>query len=133
MSIPPPVLEYAGHDRDPSQELLIDERPDGGVTITVPTRRRTFAHALDLVTFDATGLIVLPITLPITWAVLKLFASRRPRAVLRLTAEEFIVTETPDTGLGWSTTAHAWPRASVAELRKNRFGNGLWLRVPGDV
>jgi hypothetical protein len=120
------ALEY---DKPASSEaLLIDERPDGGVTITVPTRRGTFLRVLRMLALRHPFAVV---SLPVVWPLFKVFASRNPRAVLRLTPEEFILTETSDDDLGHKPTVRSWPRASVGELRPNRYANGLYFRVPG--
>jgi hypothetical protein len=122
----PQPLEY---DRPASSHALeVDERPDGGVTITVPTRRATFGGVLWML---AEAHLLAVVAAPVVWAVFKVFASRNPRAVLRLTPDEFILTETSDDGLGYATTVRSWPRASIADLRPNRYVNGLYLRVPG--
>ena len=111
-----------------SNGLSVDERPDGGVTITVPTRRGTFWGVFWML---AHGHPLAVIAAPVVWPLFKLLASRNPRAVIRLTPEEFILTETSDNDLGHSPTVRSWPRASVGELRPNRYANGLYLRVPG--
>ena len=125
MSLPPDAarpLDYAAPDR--GRRLLIDVRHDGGVTITVPTRRLTVSRILQ---FDPSFVLFLPLI----WPFFRLFASREPRAVLRLTPEEFTIIERSDDGLGLEAVSRSWPRASVSELRPNRYVNGLYLRVAG--
>ena len=111
-----------------SGDVVVDERPDGGVTITVPTKRGTFWGVLGML---ADAHIFGVVAAPVVWLLFKAFASRNPRAVLRLTPDEFILTETSDHDLGYATTARSWPRSSLGELRPNRYANGLYLRVPG--
>jgi hypothetical protein len=115
---------------DGHRGLIVDEHPDGGVTITVPTRRGTFFGVLSSLA-DAHLLAV--VAAPVVWLLFKLLASRTPRAVIRLTAEEFVLTETSDDGLGHKATVITWPRASIGELRPNRYANGLYFVVPGKV
>ena len=98
------VFQYAGGDTEPHR-LRIDERPDGGVTITVPTRRsgiRWIGGWTAMV-----DIRVIPLA-PLLWVAFMLF---RPRAVLRMTPAELIVTETADDGLGWHVTSRWWPRS----------------------
>ena len=120
-------LEYQA-PQDP-RGLLVGERPDGGVTITVPTRRGSFLGVMYML---AMGHPLAVVATPLVWPLFKLFASRDPRAVIRLTPEEFILTETSDNDLGHSTTVRSWPRSSIGELRPNRYANGLYFRVPGE-
>jgi hypothetical protein len=106
--------------------LIIDLRPDGGVTITVPTRRRCISRiAVGL------GEPLALLFLPLIWLVYQLLASREPRAVLCLTSEEFMITERSDDGLGYWPRSRSWPHASLSNLRPNHYVNGLYLRVAG--
>jgi hypothetical protein len=108
--------------------LLVDERPDGGVTITVPTRRATFFGVLRMLakTHPLSVLVA-----PVIWPVVRVLASKNPRAVIRLTPDEFILTETSEDNFGHKITATSWPRSSIGELRPNRYSKGLYFRVPG--
>jgi hypothetical protein len=71
------------------------------------------------------------VAVPVIWPLVRLLASKNPRAVIRLTPEEFILTETSEDNFGHQITARSWPRASIGELRPNRYSNGLYFRVPG--
>src|SRR5918993_460948 len=108
-----PVLDYAGETEQ--DRLAIDELPDGGVTITVPTRRsfgRWIASFADLWTI---------VFLPVLWLVYTLRRTGAPRAVLRLTDQELVLTEASDDGLGRIITARSWPRRAIGELRANQY------------
>jgi hypothetical protein len=119
-------LEY--HAPPESGGLLVDERPDGGVTITVPTRRATFLGVLRMLAKTHPLSVV---ATPLIWPVVRVLASKNPRAIIRLTPEEFILTETSENNFGHKITATSWPRSSIGELRPNRYSNGLYFRVPG--
>jgi hypothetical protein len=53
----------------------------------------------------------------------------RPAVEVEVTAEEIIVTDRRDENVVNST--RRWRRAELAEFRPNRFGNSIWIRVPG--
>jgi hypothetical protein len=122
----PQTLEYA--DPALSETLRVEEGLDGGVTITVPTRRRNFRHVVStMLHVHVLGFVAAPMI----YLLYKAFATRRPRAVVTLTRDELILTETSDDGPGFQTTVVSWPRSEVAEVRPNRYSKGLYLRVPG--
>jgi hypothetical protein len=104
--------------------LQIDERPDGGVTITAPSRRKHFERIGRWL--DGSAILLWPLM----WLLYRCFASDRPRAILWMTPEEFVLTERSDEGLGYAAT-RSWPRAALTELRANRYENGIYLRVAG--
>ena len=119
------LLEY----QSPADgDLLVDERPDGGVTITVPTRRATFFGVLRMLVKTHPLAVV---AIPAVWPAVRLLASKSPRAVIRLTPDEFILTETSDDNFGHHVSATSWPRSSIGELRANRYSSGLYFRIPG--
>ncbi len=120
------VLDYAPPVQE--DELTIEARLDGGVTITIPTRRRCLSTiAARCARADLFGFLLIPFA----WLVFLLLATRRPRAILHLTPSEFIVIQTNDEGLGYSVHTSTWAIASLAELRPNRYEPGLWYSVPG--
>src|SRR3982751_1591406 len=96
---------------DGHRGLIVDEHHDGGVTITVPTRRGTFLGVLSML---AHAHLLAVVAAPVVWPLFKLLASRNPRAVIRLTPEEFVLTESSDQDLGHNTTVITWRRASGA-------------------
>ena len=122
-SPPAARLDYASPARDAA--VLVDERPDGGVTITIPTRRKQFGRIGRWLVGEAILLW------PLVWLLHRLLASNEPRAILRLTPDEFILTERSDDGLGYVATSRSWPRRSLTEMRANRYVSGIYLRVAG--
>ena len=126
----PPQLPHTLQYADPalSETLRVEEGLDGGVTITVPTRRKDFRHVVSaMLRVHVLGILAVPAI----FLLYKAFATRRPRAVVTLTPEELILIETSDDGPGFQTTVVSWPRSEVAEVRPNRYSKGLYLRVPG--
>ena len=119
-----PTLQY---ETPGTAGLRVEEHADGGVTITVPTRRRNLAHVC--ATVGGSHLLGILAALPL-WLAALLLATRRPRAVIRLTDDQIVLTETSDEGPGYRTTVRSWPRGAV-ELRPNRYGDGLYVQVPG--
>ena len=53
----------------------------------------------------------------------------QPAVEVEVTSTELVVSDRRDEGVVNST--RRWPRAEVAEFRPNRFGNSMWVRVPG--
>jgi hypothetical protein len=53
----------------------------------------------------------------------------RPAVEVEVTAEELVVTDRRDENVVSST--RRWRRWDVAEFRPNRFGNSMWIRIPG--
>jgi hypothetical protein len=111
-----------------SADLQVEQRADGGVTITIPTRRRSFARVFSTV---SAGHPLAFLLAPPVWLAIKLLATRRPRATIQITADEVVLAETSDEGLGYRTSVRRWPRAAVTEFRPNRYVNGLYVRVRG--
>jgi hypothetical protein len=107
--------------------LCIEPGPDGGVTITVPTRRSAGRIAVAVASTDLFAFIFVPFALIAFY----LFRTRKPRAVLRMTREHLSISETDDNGLGWSVQRRSWPLAEIGELRRNRFQNSLWITIKG--
>jgi hypothetical protein len=125
-SASPPTLSY--ESQSSTDQINIDQREDGGIVITVPTRRGTFKQVLNTVAAaHPLGIVVAPIL----WPLFRLISTRRPRAIIWLTREEFTLTETSDGDFGWHTTSRTWPRREIGELRANRYGNGIYFRIPG--
>jgi hypothetical protein len=120
-----PILDYG--TATVARSISCDEREDGGVTITVPAFRRGSFRSIMTWTSEP---FMLPL-IPFIWLIYKFSSTRPPRAILRLTPAEFAVTETSDEGLGLFPACRMWPRRDVAELRPNRYGPGLFLRIPG--
>jgi hypothetical protein len=121
----PQTLDY--EYRNTTRGVEIRERDDGGVVITVPTRRRTFRQVLkSCASADLIGVVAAPLVWPLVLA----FASPRPRAIVWLTPTELTVSETSDEWFGWSTTSRTWRIDEVSELRCNRYEKGIYMRVP---
>jgi hypothetical protein len=108
-------------------DVRVELAPDGGVTITVPTRRTAGRYIAALIVGNIGALLIALFA----WLVFALFATKKPRAVLRLTPEEFIAVETRDDSLGIRVTARSWPIADIGELRRNRYEKGLWITIRG--
>jgi len=121
----PLPLGYAGPME--AAGLRIDVLPDGGVTIVVPTRRSAGRFVGQVVSSDVLAFLFAPVA----WLLFVALATRRPRAVLTLTAAELTVTETSDDGLGLWARSRGWPLGQVGELRHNRYGPGIYLTIRG--
>jgi len=124
--MPPVELQYQPPTDPPG--LVVEELPDGGVTITVPSKRGTFLGVLGML---ASAHPAAALATPLVWPVYKLFGSPNPRAVVSLTRDQFTLTETSDDGLGYMPTVTSWARAGIGELRANRYSKGLYFRIPG--
>lgn len=121
----PTPLNYAAPEGAPG--LQIDVRPDGGVTIVVPTRRSAWRFIRHAASADLLALVFAPFA----WLLFVALATRRPRAVLTITATDFEAIESSDDGLGLWVTSRAWPLSEVGELRPNRYAPGLYLTIRG--
>jgi hypothetical protein len=120
-----PALDY--ENPATTRELRIEQTLDGGVAITVPTRRSAWRFIRSFA--DAELLAIL--AAPLLWLIFKLFASKRPRAFLRITPSELIVNEWSDDGLGYEFSSRTWPLIQIGELRRNRYDRGLWMTITG--
>ena len=100
--------------------VTVEHTPDGGVVITVPAGlgNRPGEFAVAVMEFLAR---VLP-----AW----LAKPPPPRAVVRLTSEGLNITEAHDESAG-ATVTREWPLDEVGEIRLNRYGPGLYVRIPG--
>ena len=113
--------------------VVCDHRPDGGVVITIPQaseRRRVRARAV------AGGRSVsAEVDRFFDWLFRGILQFRPPlpRAVLELTPEAFVFTSWAEEDGGPTGVRRAWPRREITELRANRYSNGLYLRVPGQI
>ncbi len=116
---PAPMLEYESSGSEPTTLEIVDTL-DGGVTITVPTRRTVWRFISSMMSADLLAVIFSPFA----WVVFRLLATRKPRAVLRMTSTEFAVLQTSDKGLGIVETKQFWPLTEIGELRPNRFEYG---------
>jgi hypothetical protein len=121
----PRTLDYSVERT--ATDLQIDFSPDGGVTITVPTRRSAKRFMLAAASADLRAIVFAPIC----WIVFMLFATCRPRAVLRLTKTDLAITETSDDRLGWNESRRSWRLAQIGELRRNRFEPGIYITIVG--
>jgi len=125
-----PILTYY------AQRPYIQSQADGGVLITIPSRRTFFGYALKF----AVSCCIHPylyalIPLFFTAGVLIYFRYNKPspRAIIRITRALLTIEEYSDTSLGTLTAKHTWPTQEVAELRANRYGRGLYFRIAGKV
>jgi hypothetical protein len=119
-------LEYESPSKDP-KALRVEHGPDGTVTITVPTRRTGMRYALAVSHGHAIGLLLIPFT----WGLFQFFATKKPRAVFRVTRTDLHLLETDDGSLGYHETARSWPQGEIGELRRNRYERGLWMTIVG--
>ena len=119
------ALEYES-PRDP-RALRIERAPDGTVTITVPTCRTAFGYASDIARRGPVGFVLSPFA----YALFKFVATKRPRAVFRVTSSDLNLLETSDSGLGLHETTRSWPLADIGELRRNRYERGVWMTIVG--
>jgi hypothetical protein len=103
-----PVLGPAG--RRPEQRLVVTREPDGGVTIVIPARRSRVRSVSAVAFADPLGFALAPVA---TMAYLP-FATRRPRAVLRVTDGQLSIAETDDDRVGCVVRVRGWQRRSLA-------------------
>src|SRR5262245_29502464 len=102
--------------------MIFERLEDGGVRITIPgtfgseLRARTAGSSHPLVTLAI--LIICSFN-----AIRKLPVPHR--AIIELTRETFSIADRLS-----SVQPQAWPRAEIAELRPNRYGKGLYVRIP---
>src|SRR5687768_8751755 len=129
MTTPPttgPALNYESPPPDP-KAVRVEHGPDGTVTITVPTRRTGMRFAIAC----SHGHLIALLLIPFTWALFQFVATKKPRAVFRVTRTDLHLLETSDDGLGHRETARSWPLADIGELRRNRYEPGLWMTIAG--
>ena len=120
-----PILDYMNVKGPPN--VRVDIHEGGGVTVIVPTRR---SLVLFLVRVAAQDLLAF-LLIPFATVIYLLSATRRPRAVFRMTSAELTVEESLDESLGWFAKRRSWPRSEIGELRPNRFSPAIYLTVPG--
>ena len=129
----PSTLNYAGTGEP--ETVQIDVRHDGGVTITVPSRRSLVTYVASTANWvleaHLLAVVLVPLVACVACVLYLLFATRKPRAVLRLTPDEFTATETSDEGLGRRQWSRSWTLSSVGDLRPNRYESGLWVTIRG--
>jgi hypothetical protein len=120
MTPQPTTLAYGTIDTQ--NGVLCEDRPDGGITVTIPTT--TWAYVRRRTPPSHPGVILFTIG----WYVVERLRNRPlpPRAVLELTAEHFTLTEH-----GADTVTRTWPLHEVGEVRPNRYDRGLYVRIPG--
>ena len=116
-----PTLEY---ERTPARRNVIWERNGGNVRIVLqgPYSFPNWVRGSSQ---------LFPIAVLVSLVVRLLPLNRKPRAIIELTDDNFIITESFD-GLENSANQR-WPRSDIAELRANRYSRGLLLRIPGKV
>jgi hypothetical protein len=121
-----PTLDYA----DPGTDLGVFAERDGDVlTITVLRRPGEFWRALAK---SGGGWPIAVVVFPLMMiAAKRAGVSRLPRAVIEVNEREVVLTERVDGTFGLRAWRRAWSREQVGELRPNRFGKALFLRLPG--
>jgi hypothetical protein len=110
------LIEYAG---PAARHGVTWEELPGGVKIVVPHR---FRHYL----FSG-GSALEFVARPIAWLFLRMTGMLKPRAIIELNATQLSLIESNGAE---SITTH-FARAEIAELRPNRYGPGIYLRIPG--
>jgi hypothetical protein len=114
-----PMLDYSGTAT--RYGVLCDQRDDG-VTITLPQTMKNY--------LSGRGHPAIVLVAIIVW-----FARRAlkltdpPRMILELNRSEFRIDQR--IGGRQKMTSQTWPRSEVGELRPNRYGPGLLVRIPG--
>ena len=118
---------------------VVEEMEGGGMRVVVPTRRNGFVVALHWLQnlMYADPFVVFGLTAGIlgavaAWPVVGMFCRKTPRAVLTLTGEGFCFESSYDHELGRTVTKEFWRWEKIEALRKNRYGPGIYLRVPGE-
>ena len=114
-----------------NERLRVERGEDGSVTITVPTRRSVKRFLAARLEEDIGAALLIPVVWPLAWLVFKLFATQKPRAVIRLTPTEFALRETSDSGFGIIETTCHWRMSEIGELRPNRYESGLYFTIRG--
>jgi len=110
--------------------FLVEHFDPGVVRVTVPMRGRYFPFGKVMWGFDLwTGLAALTWLLVSTFARWVLGVKPPPRAVFEID-DEHCKTQFCEPRSG-ERTSYVWPRASIMELRKNRYEKGLWVHVIG--
>jgi hypothetical protein len=113
------MLEYGGIA---TRYGVVCEPRDDGVTITLP---QTLKNYLSNRGHPAVVLVAI-----ISWFIRRaLKFPEAPRMILELNRTEFRISQR--LGATHKMSAQAWPRAEVGELRANRYGPGLLVRIPG--
>src|SRR3712207_4451205 len=110
----------------PNDRIRVEHSADGSVTITVATRRSPGRYFKSWINIDLYVVLLAPILFPVAWLIFKYRATRKPRAIIRITPEEFILIETSDDDVGTTETTASWPLAKIGELRPNRYDPGLY-------
>jgi hypothetical protein len=103
--------------------VVCDERPDGGVTITIPPQRFLRIHF-------GSGI---PLPLVILYTIFGprvRYASSAHRAVIELTPQALTIRDNPPESIG-AESSRTWPRHEIAELRQNRYSPGIYVRIAG--
>ena len=120
MTEPAKTLDYGGiatrHD-------VICDRRDDGVTITLPETMKNYLSARG-------HPLILLAALIVWWGRRLRTLPEPPRMILELNRNEFRI----DQRIGGSKKfiSQSWPRNKIGELRPNRYGPGLYVRVPGE-
>jgi hypothetical protein len=114
MSLPPEKLDYGMIDTQFG--VVTQTNPDGGITITVPMPFfRRVLHSGNIV------------------AIISHWVSGEPsppRAVITLDSGGFMVIQ-PDRSAPNGAWIFACPLVDLAEIRPNRYGPGIYVRIPG--
>ena len=115
---------------------IVRELGDGGVEVTVPTQRRNWNVMLRNARGSSRGRIVqYDSTMSpsvVIWLVLYLlFASRKPRAHVRIDRRTVSIECRGEGGFGWPAQTIERPREQVTELRRHQFISAMHLRIAG--
>ncbi len=106
---------------------------DGDITRVVVAMTGLYAPVPSwLASIGLLALMVVPVWVVGTLVVRALRGLEKPpRAVFEVDADRVtLLLRDSESG---QLTRHDWPRASVAALRANRYGRGLWVDVPGHM
>jgi hypothetical protein len=123
----PPTLAYG--TADTQFGVTCEQRPDGGVTVTIPGNDgRAIGHRL-----AGSEHWILGLTVVLLDALGRLSGrASPPRAVFELTPDHVAITE-PDLKANfnaWAMQTRTWPLVGVSDLRPNRYSKGIYVRVP---
>jgi hypothetical protein len=119
-------------------EPSADGRPvvverDGGVTRIVVAMSAPYVPVPKWVgDLDLLALVVAPIWWVATLLVRTCLRLPKPPRAVFVVSDERLKMILRDPGSG-EATAFDWPRSAIAEARANRYDNGLWLNVSGNV
>lgn len=106
--------------------VTCQDRPDGGIVVTIPSTAWNYACRI----------IPVPFPVNLIWIMARYVAAKQSnrqlpsRAVIKLTSEQLFISEADPHSSNKSLT-QSWLLAEFAEVRPNRYSRGLYVRIAG--